>query len=368
MGGIRVKDRNETRLSRHQDDIKGVAMKIDIFNHFIPQPYLDALQDRVGEHPLVRYAASIRPLWDIEARLRMIEPWPDLQQVVALGQPMPEMIAGPEFSPELARIANDGMAQIRDRRPDRFPAFVASLPMNNVLSALAEMDRAVEKLGACGIQILTNVSGRPLDEPELFPVFERITNRYGLPIWMHPYRAPSVADYVTETESEYEIWAVLNWPHESSVAMARLVFSEMFERLPKLRIITHHCGATIPYLAGRVGPMWDEIGTRGNNARYKAIRERMAQKSMRPIDYFRKFYADTVLGGATGALRCGLDFFGPDHVAFATDFPYGPESGMWFLRENMKSVDEIDIPDAQRNGIYFGNALKLMCPGDRGPV
>jgi aminocarboxymuconate-semialdehyde decarboxylase len=155
---------------------------------------------------------------------------------------------------------------------------------------------------------------------------------------------------------------VLGWPHESSVAMARMVFAEFFDRLPRLRVITHHCGATVPFLLGRIGPMWDELGERSNNERYRAIRARMAAKSKRPIDYFRRFYADTVLGGSTAALRCGLDFFGPDHVVFATDFPFGPENGMWFLRENMRSVDELEIPAAEREGIYLGNALRLLAP------
>ena len=335
-------------------------MKIDIFNHFLPSAYLEALRRHAGDQPLVRYAAGIRPLWDLEERLRMIAPWPDLQQVVTLGQPTPELVAGPELSPELARIANDGMAQIRDRHPDRFPAFVASLPMNNAASALEELDRAVGKLGARGVQVLTNVNGRPLDHPEFFPVFERLSERYGLPLWLHPYSPPSAPDYPTEMQSEYEVWVVLGWPHESSVAMARMVFAEMFDRLPKLRVITHHCGATIPYLLGRVGPMWDELGERSANPRYKAIRARMAEKSLRPIDYFRRFYADTVLGGSTAALRCGLDFFGPERVVFATDFPFGPENGLWFLRENMRSVDELEMPARERDGIYFGNALKLL--------
>ena len=335
-------------------------MKIDIFNHFLPPAYLEALERHAGDQPIVRYAAKIRPLWDVEERLRMIAPWPDLQQVVTLGQPTPELVAGPELSPELAKIANDGMAQIRDAHPDRFPAFVASLPMNNVAAALHEMDRTVGKLGARGIQVLTNVNGRPLDHADFFPIFERAAQRYDVPVWLHPYRAPTVADYPTESFSEYEVWVVLGWPHESSVAMARLVFAEMFDRLPKLRVITHHCGATVPYLLGRVGPMWDELGERSDNARYRAIRARMAAKSQRPIDYFRRFYADTVLGGSTAALRCGLDFFGPDHVVFATDFPFGPENGMWFLRENMRSVDELEMPARERDDIYFGNALKLM--------
>jgi aminocarboxymuconate-semialdehyde decarboxylase len=338
-------------------------MKIDIFNHFLPPAYLEALERHAGDQPIVRYSAKIRPLWDVEERLRMIAPWPDLQQVVTLGQPTPELVAGPELSPELAKLANDGMAQIRDAHPDRFPAFVASLPMNNVAAALDEMDRTVGKLGARGIQVLTNVNGRPLDHADFFPIFERAAQRYDVPVWLHPYRPPSAADYPSESFSEYEVWVVLGWPHESSVAMARLVFAEMFDRLPKLRVITHHCGATVPYLLGRVGPMWDELGERSDNARYRAIRARMAAKSQRPIDYFRRFYADTVLGGSTAALRCGLDFFGPDHVVFATDFPFGPENGMWFLRENMRSVDELEMPAREREGIYFGNALKLMRMG-----
>ena len=337
-------------------------MRIDIFNHFIPPTYLEALQQRAPAHPLVRLSTGLRPLWDIEERLRMLAPWPDLQQVVALGQPTPELVAGRDDSPALARLANDGMAAIRDAHPDRFPAFVASLPMNNVPAALQEMDRAVGELGARGIQVLTSVEGKPLDHPNFFPVFERAAQHYDIPVWLHPYSPPTAADYPGEAASEYEIWIVLGWPHESSVAMARMVFAEFFDRLPKLRVITHHCGATVPYLLGRVGPMWDELGERSNNERYRAIRARMAAKSMRPIDYFRRFYADTVLGGSTAALRCGLDFFGPDHVVFATDFPFGPENGMWFLRENMRSVDELEIPAAEREGIYLGNALRLLAP------
>ena len=337
-------------------------MKIDIFNHVLPPAYLEALERHAGEQTLVRYSAKIRPLWDIEERLRMLAPWPELQQVLTLGQPTPELAAGPQLSPELARLANDGMACIRDAHPERFPAFVASLPMNNLPAALEEMDRAVGGLGARGIQVLTSVDGRPLDHPDFFPLFERAAQHHGVTVWLHPYKGPGAADYPSEAHSEYEIWVVLGWPHESSVAMARLVFAEMFERLPQLRVITHHCGATVPYLLGRVGPVWDELGERSANPRYRAIRARMAAKGLRPIDYFRRFYADTVVGGSTAGLRCGLDFFGPDHVVFATDFPFGPENGMWFLRENMRSVEELLLAGPERDGIYFGNALKLLRP------
>ena len=108
----------------------------------------------------------------------LAEKFPDVQQVLTLSLPPPEALGGPELAPELARVANDGMAEICRRWPEHFPAFVASLPMNNVPAALAEMDRAIADLGARGIQVCTNVNGRPLDEPEFFPVFERATNHH----------------------------------------------------------------------------------------------------------------------------------------------------------------------------------------------
>lgn len=306
---------------------------------------------------MVQRFAEIRALWDMDVRRSMMTDWPDLQQVLTLSLPAPELVAGPETSPELSRVANDGMADICRRYPDTFPAFVASLPMNNIPEALVEMDRAITVLGACGIQLLTSVNGVPLDHPSFYPVFERIATKHGLPIWLHPFREAIVPDYSSESRSEFEISTVLGWPHESSVAMARIVFSEMFDRVPGLTVITHHCGATIPYLLGRVGPMWDELGLRSGNSSYAAIRNRM---SKRPIEYFRQFYADTAIGGSMAALRCGLEFFGSSHVLFGTDCPFGPEGGKWFLRENIRALDDLDLPTKQKNDIYFGNALMLM--------
>ena len=186
-------------------------MKIDIFNHVMPVRYLEMMKQHSKDQGIIKRMTSLRMLWDIEARVQMLEQWPDLQQVLTLSVPSPELVGGPDLSPELARIANDDMAAMVAKWPHRFPAFVASMPMNNVPAALEEMDRAIEKLGARGIQICTNVNGRPLDEPEFFPVFDRITNKHKLPIWMHPVRTATRADYVNEQISKYEIWQVLGW-------------------------------------------------------------------------------------------------------------------------------------------------------------
>jgi aminocarboxymuconate-semialdehyde decarboxylase len=241
--------------------------------------------------------------------------------------------------------------------PKQFPAFIASLPMNNVPAALEEMDRAITTLGARGVQLCTNVNGRPLDEPEFFPVFERVTNTHDLPIFMHPARLATRADYVNESTSKYEIWQVLGWPFETSVAMARMVFSGLFEKLPQLRLITHHCGAMLPYFAGRAETLWAQLGSRSVDEHYDELLKTM-QKT--PIEYFKMFYADTVLGGSTSALRCGLDFFGADRIVFASDCPFDPEGGPMFIREGIRSVEDLKLSDEEKRKIYCDNALRLL--------
>jgi uncharacterized protein len=332
-------------------------MKIDIFNHVMPVRYLEQVKNHSKDAGMVKRMTSLRMLWDIEARVAMLDQWPDLQQVLTLSLPGPELLGGPELSPELARIANDDMAAMCAKWPKKFPAFVASLPMNHVPAALEEMDRAIGRLGARGVQILTSVNGRPLDEAELYPVFERVTRHHDLPIWMHPARPATRADYVTETKSKFEIWQVLGWPYETSVAMARIVFSGLFERLPEMRLITHHCGAMIPFLAGRCETLWAQLGSRTADENYDDLLKRMAKK---PIEYFKMFYADTVLGGSASALRCGLDFFGADKVVFASDCPFDPEGGPMFIREGIRSVEDLRLSESDKRKIYSDNALKLL--------
>ena len=333
-------------------------MKIDIYNHVMPQAYLELVKSHSKEPGMVKRMSSLRMLWDIEHRVDMLRgKFPDVKQVLTLGLPSPELLGGPDESPEFARVANDGMAEMCRKWPAEFPAFVASLPMNNVPAALAEMDRAIGELGARGIQIITSVAGRPLDDREFFPVFERVTNHHDLPIWMHPARPASRADYAGEPKSRYEIWQVLGWPFETSVAMARIVFSGLMQRLPKLRMITHHCGGMIPYFAGRAETLWAQLGSRSSDQDESQVLGRLGKP---PLEYFKMFYGDTVLGGAAAPLACGLAFFGADRVVFASDCPFDPEGGPMFIREGIRSVEDLNLPEGDKRKIYFGNALRLL--------
>jgi len=336
-------------------------LKLDIFPHIFPRPFFDRMKRIAEANPAL--AASIKRwlnipvLWDLDARVRMMGKFKGYRQVLTLSLPAIEFLAGPEESPALARLANDGMAEIVAARPDLFPAFVASLPMNNVPAALEEMERAITKLGAKGIQIFTNVNGRPLDEPEFYPVFERCAKRYDLPIWLHPVRTSKFTDYPVEAKSRYEIWWLFGWPYETSACMARIVFSGMLQKLPELKVITHHLGAMAPYFDERIGLGMDQMGARTTDEDYGALLKRLGK---RPLDYFRMFYGDTSVNGSAPAIRCGLDFFGPDRVLFGTDCPFDPEGGPTFIRESIRAIDSLRLAAPVRNKVYHGNAIRML--------
>ena len=155
--------------------------KIDIYNHVMPQAYLELVKQHGKEPGMIKRMSNLRMLWDMPARVEMLSTWPEVQQIISLAVPSPEMLGGPQESPHYARVANEGMAEICRRWPDQFPGFVASLPMNNPDAALKEMDHAIEQLGAKGVQILSSVNGKPVDSPEVFPIFERITLHHRKP-------------------------------------------------------------------------------------------------------------------------------------------------------------------------------------------
>jgi aminocarboxymuconate-semialdehyde decarboxylase len=101
----------------------------------------------------------------------------------------------------------------------------------------------------------------------------------------------------------------------------------------------------------------DQLGTRTSDEDYTVILKRMAK---RPVDYFRMFYADTSVNGSKSATRCGLDFFGADHVLFGTDCPFDPEGGPLFIREIIKTIDSLNLKEGDRRKLYFGNALRML--------
>jgi len=331
--------------------------KIDVFTHIYPVSFFEKLMTVAPDFKDVgKRSRGVPMLVNLDERFRVMDRFDGYEQVLSLPTPPLEVMASPAQATDLARAANDGMAELVARHPQRFPAFVASLPYNDPDAAVRETRRAIGELGARGIQLFSNVLGKPVVAPELLPLFETMAE-YDLPIWLHPYRGANMPDYRSEERSQFEIWWTFGWPYETSVAMARVVFAGLFDRFPSLKIITHHMGAMAPYFAGRIGPGWDQLGARTSDEDLSLVLKRLRK---RPIDYFRMFYGDTALFGAYDATVCGLRFFGVDHVLFASDAPFDPEQGPMYIRETLAVVDQLPISTDEREQIYWRNAAKLL--------
>jgi len=289
--------------------------KIDAFAHILPPAYAERLEALTSGGAVSQRILGYRPwiredpaLIDLDARWRTIDPFGDYRQVLTLAVPPLDELGDP--------------------------------------AAAAELDRTMSHLGAVGAQLHANVGGAPLDEPRFEVIFEVVTSHGGA-FWLHPTRSPIWSDYPAEPASKYGIWWSLGWPYETSVAMARLVYSGCFDRYPGLTVITHHAGAMVPHFAGRLA---SPIEDPDRDAIVGGLENE-------PIEYFRRFYADTAMFGASHAVRCAVEFFGADHVLFGTDMPLG---GPNVVADTIADVTSLDLPEADEAAIFAGNARRLL--------
>ena len=329
-----------------------MSTKIDIYTHIYPDRFFQEMMKVAPKlkdiGPRLR---SITKLFDLDARFKEMDEYGDYRQIISLPNPPIEDIAKPVEGLQLARVANDSMAELCRKHPDRFPTFAAALCMTDVDGSIAEARRAIKDLGARGVLIYTDVAGEPLDLPKFDPLFAAIAE-LDATIWLHPARTAGMTDYKSEPKSRYEIWWCLGWPYDTSAAMIRMAFCGLFDRYPKLRIITHHLGGMIPYYDGRVGPGLKVLGARTSDEDYSKVLPSLKRPHM---DYMRDYYADTAMfGGGVHALRCGLEFFGAEHVVFATDAPLGP------IPPTLKTINELKLAPADERKLFCGNAEKLL--------
>jgi predicted TIM-barrel fold metal-dependent hydrolase len=330
---------------------------IDISAHILPRRYWDAL---LAVAPpgfyLQKRVTGIPVLVDLDARFRVLEQFPGYAQVPSLALPPIEAVAPPPKSAELARIANEELAALVARYPDRFPTAVAGLPLNDIDATLRELDYAVRRLSLRGVQIFTHVNGKPLDSPDFLPIFEAVA-ALDIPIWLHPARGATPPDYPGESKSLYEIWHVFGWPFDTTIAMTRMIFSGLLDRFPTLKVITHHCGGTVPFLESRIKGAYDQFGARTGDEDYAALLRTLRQH---PREYYRMFYADTALYGSPSALECGVAFFGANHVLFGSDMPFDAEGGPRYIRDTLRAIDDMRAGPDDKQRILRDNAVRLL--------
>jgi aminocarboxymuconate-semialdehyde decarboxylase len=317
---------------------------LDVWAHIVPPKYferVDSLLSGSGDGGGIQHVwlHEFPALVDLDLRWHALDGIDDYQQILTLAVPPIEELGDREVCSELARLANDEMAELV-RSHDRFAGFAAALPLGDVDASMEELERAMHDLGALGVQIYSNVAGHPIDDPRFGPVFAKVADLRGA-IWLHPARGEAIADYATESSSRFGLWWALGWPYETSLAMARLVYSGVIARHPELPFLTHHGGGMVPQFPDRLVDLAaDEVQTDA-----EAL-----------TDQLRTFYADTVLG-ATAALQNSIAFFGIDRIVFATDMPFGPPT---LVRDRIADVDRLHLSEDDARRVFADNARLLL--------
>jgi aminocarboxymuconate-semialdehyde decarboxylase len=332
---------------------KPCSLIVDAYAHVSPPRYTDILRkDFPGFYN--NLLGGCTPLYDMDARFRIMDKYPEVVQVLTVGPVPPlEAFADSSRSVDLARLANDEMAELVGKYRDRFVAAIALLPMNDMDAAVREAERTINELGFRGLYVHSNVNGKPLDSEEFMPLYE-IASKYSLPVYIHPWRGDDFPDYRSEDGSKYLIASVFGWPYETTAAMTRLVFSGIMDRFPDLKVVTHHGGGMVPYYEQRIH---QHHGSRTMSSRGAYIRG--FKKT--PIEYYKSFYADTAIHGNTPALMLAYHFFGAGHLLFGADMPLGDYYfGLRSYRQTINAIAAMDISDEEKQQILAENALQLL--------
>jgi aminocarboxymuconate-semialdehyde decarboxylase len=245
--------------------------------------------------------------------------------------------AGREKARELCKILNDAFADAHAKYPQRFLAF-ARLPMVDMDDCVRELERCYQDLKMHGVMMPTNVAGKYIDEPE-FETFWQALAAGGKPLFMHPCNAPCQPNW-----DKYSLHQKILWPTDSTLAISRIVYAGIFDRYPKLQMIASHLGGMILlYL--------DRLNWREGNPVCKD----------EPESYFKKLFYDTAGPIRAEFIKFVYDTVGADQILFGADYPHG-RGGRddQFYPMTLKAMEELDVPRADKEKIYYLNAKKLF--------
>jgi len=328
---------------------EGASVIIDVHTHFFPPGYLAALERGPDPYAIARDAAGRTILTLHGARIltmtqEMTSPEDRLTDMERLGvdrQIVSVTIPNVYFGPptrrhELARMANDGLAELTHQFPRHFAA-LASVPLEDPEAAIRELDRAILNLKMVGVILGSNVGGRYLDDPAFMTFFER-AEALRVPILVHPM--PPADPDPTFTRG---LVPLLGFVFNTSASVARMVLAGVFERLPKLQMIVAHLGGTLPYLMQRL-----------DNG-YRAYPEARATLPHVPSHYLKRLYYDTV-SFSLPSLECALSTVGPEHIVMGTDYPHV----IGDIGAALESVRSLAVPPPATAGILGDTALRLF--------
>ncbi|HTS66009.1 MAG TPA: amidohydrolase family protein [Candidatus Acidoferrales bacterium] len=321
---------------------------IDFHNHFYPPAYLDALRsgtsavqvtiDRDG-NPRIYYPGdynvAVPGHRDIDYREQVLIEHGVDTQIITLTTPGTH-VESPATAARFASLVNDAFAAIRENKRGRFAA-LATLPLNDPAASVKELRRACGELHFPGAMLFSNVNGAGLNEPQFWPIYEA-ANELGAVLYIHPTHPVGV-----EAMTDFWLMPLVGFLMDTTLAAAKLVFSGIPERFPRIRWVLTHMGGAIPYLAERLD--------RG----FEAFSECRAHISRPPTSYLKQFYFDTV-NFDPNAIELAIAFAGVDRILAGSDYPHMIGS----IPKMLATIRGLNRSDADKAAIFGGNAARLL--------
>jgi len=318
-------------------------LKVDVHAHLYSRDYLAEL-DRIFANPQTpRERATHATLqgkikkdsamWNAEERLEYLDQLDVQYQVLSLS--VPQAYEGSQADRlKLARISNDDFAETVAKWPNRFLGF-GSLPLPHVDDSLKELERCLDELHMVGVCLGTNVDANWLDDARLAPVFDELDRRETA-IFLHPLTAACVQGVTDFNQS-----ADLAYVYDTAATVYRMMFSGMFDRYRRLKLIVPHLGGMLPGLIGRFG-------------KSHSVHPACQNIQRAPYEYMKEFYYDAVSYWVP-ALHMAAASFGTDHILLGSDYPFA----IGDLRLAIETVQEAFGPEDQAK-IFGENAKKLF--------
>jgi len=324
--------------------------RYDLHNHVIPQGVIDAVladpdnfNTRIegeGDNRRVVRKENSFPLvpeyYDADAKVEAMERKGIDISVISAAPPTFYYWTKPEIGRRMARLANDGIAAMVARRPDRLRG-MATLPMQDVEASIEELERAVREHGFRAVEIQAAVNDRQIADPYYRPLL-RAAEKLGVFMFIHPNW------WCTDMGLDrYYLINMIGNPLETTIFTANMMFSGALDEVPKLRFLLAHGGGYVPYQIGRF--------RHGHSVRPEA----RALSTTSPIDHFQRFYYDCLTHNPQST-RHLIDSVGADHCVLGTDSPFdmGDEAPV----DNLDRVPR--LTPAEREQICCATAMTLL--------
>jgi aminocarboxymuconate-semialdehyde decarboxylase len=291
-------------------------MRIDSHTHFFPKAFLEEIGRRGqpygmemkpgpdGTPTLLMHGVPhpyLRPFFDVEHHLQRMDAAKIDMHVVWQSSRPNVFWADADLGLALCQIINDEYADLIVRYPKRFTA-VASVPLQDIGKSVAETERAVTKKQLSGVMANTNIGGRYLDDPYFWPLYE-VLQDLDAPLFLHPANV-----YGADKLRDFHMSFLLGMPAETTLSVARMIFSGTLDRFPKLRLFVPHGGGLLPFLAGRLEHGFE-------------VRPECKKIERSPVEYLDRMLLDSVVY-SPDILGFVVQKAGANRVALGSDYPY----------------------------------------------